>query len=160
MTAYESIKNKLDTIGVYSIEQDGLINAETKAYAAGLQPLYDEAEELLKEGFIQTAESSGLEQLEFMTRSYLSGGSLEERRSRLIKRLSISPGEAGLQRLIMQAESMGLECSITEDVTMSKLYLDVTTEVSDDEKAFLQAELLRFKPLHLLMYVTFSGESV
>lgn len=159
MTAYESIKNKLDTVGIYNIEQGGLIDAEIRAYAAGLQPLYDEIEELLREGFIQTAQDSGLEQLEAMTRSYLSGGSLEERRTRLIKRLSISPDIIGLERLKMQVASMGLECSITERVSESKLYLNITTEVSDDDKAFLEAELLRFTPLHLLMSVTFNGES-
>lgn len=157
MTAYESIKEKLSAVGIYSIKQGGIIDAEIKAYAVGLQGLYDGIDEFLRECFVQTAESCGLEQLEAMTRTYMSGDSLEVRRKKLMNRLQISPDINGKDALEKQAASMGLSCNITENPSESKIFVDVLTEVEADKKEFLKAELLRFAPLHLIMEVTFQG---
>lgn len=156
MTAYESIKNKLSATGIYTIKQGGLIDAEIKAYAIALQRFYDKLDELLRECFVQTAEGYGLEQLEAMARTYMSGDELESRRNKLINRLQINPSIIGKDALEKQAASLGLECNITENCSESKLNVDVLTEVADDKKEFLKAELLRFAPLHLIMYVTFN----
>lgn len=156
MTAYESIKNKLSATGIYNIKQGGLIDAEIKAYAIALQRVYDKLDELLRECFVQTAEGYGLEQLEAMARTYMSGDELESRRNKLINRLQINPSIIGKDALEKQATSLGLECNITENCSESKLNVDVLTEVADDKKEFLKAELLRFAPLHLIMYVTFN----
>lgn len=156
MTAYESIKNKLSATGIYNIKQGGLIDAEIKAYAIVLQRVYDKLDELLRECFVQTAEGYGLEQLEAMARTYMSGDELESRRNKLINRLQINPSIIGKDALEKQAASLGLECNITENCSESKLNVDVLTEVADDKKEFLKAELLRFAPLHLIMYVTFN----
>lgn len=157
MTAYESIKEKLSAIGIYSIKQGGLIDAEIQAYAAGLQEVYDSIDELLCECFVQTAESYGLEQLETMTRTYMSGDELEVRREKLMNRLQINPSIIGKDALEKQVASLGLSCNITESVSDSKIYVDILTEVTDDKKEFLKEELLRFTPLHLIMNVTFNG---
>lgn len=160
MTAYESIKNKLSATGIYDIKLGGLIDAEIRAYAVALQVVYDEVDELLRECFVQTAEDYGLEQLESMARTYMNGDTLENRRNKLINRLQINPNIIGKDALEKQVASLGLECNITENIAESKIYVDILTEVADDKKKFLKAELLRFTPLHLIMYVTFNGVAI
>ena len=157
MTAYESIKEKLSGVSIYSFDKDGLLEAEIKAYAAGLQVLYDGVDELLRECFVQTAEGYGLEQLEAMARTYINGDDVESRREKLINRLSINPGIIGKDALEKQVASLGLRCNITENVSESKVYVDILTDVADDRKEFVKAELLRFTPMHLIMYIKFNG---
>ena len=160
VTAYESIKNKLSATEIYDIKQGGLIDAEIRAYAVALQVAYDKVDVLLRECFVQTAESYGLEQLESMARTYMNGDTLEIRRNKLINRLQINPSIIGKDALKKQVASLGLECNITENIADSKIYVDILTEVADDKKEFLKAELLRFAPLHLIMYVTFNGVAI
>ena len=160
MTAYESIKNKLSATGIYDIKLGGLIDAEIRAYAVALQVVYDEVDELLRECFVQTAEDYGLEQLESMARTYMNGDTLENRRNKLINRLQINPSIIGKNALEKQVASLGLECNITENIAESKINVDILTEVADDKKKFLETELLRFTPLHLIMYVTFNGVAI
>lgn len=160
VTAYESIKNKLSATEIYDIKQGGLIDAEIRAYAVALQVAYDKVDVLLRECFVQTAESYGLEQLESMARTYMNGDMLEIRRNKLINRLQINPSIIGKDALKKQVASLGLECNITENIADSKIYVDILTEVADDKKEFLKAELLRFAPLHLIMYVTFNGVAI
>lgn len=157
MTAYESIKEKLSATGLYNINRNGLIDAEIKAYDAGLQNLYNGIDELLRECFIQTAEGWGLEQLEAMAKTYMSGDSLEFRREKLMNRLQVNSGSIGKDALEKQAASLGLSCTITENISESKIYLDILTEVADEKKDFLKEELMRFEPPHLIMYVSFNG---
>lgn len=159
MTAYESVKEKMSAVSIYSFEENGLIEAEIKAYAAGLQKLYDGVDELLRECFVQTAENYGLEQLETMTRTYMSGDGIENRREKLMNRLQINPSIIGKDALEKQVASLGLKCDITENAEESKVYVDILTEVADDKKEFLREELMRFTPLHLIMYVTFNGDA-
>lgn len=78
----------------------------------------------------------------------------------LINRLQINPSIIGKDALKKQVASLGLECNITENIAESKIYVDILTEVADDKKEFLNAELLRFAPLHFIMYVTFNGVAI
>ena len=116
VTAYESIKNKLSATEIYDIKQGGLIDAEIRAYAVALQVAYDKVDVLLRECFVQTAESYGLEQLESMARTYMNGDTLEIRRNKLINRLQINPSIIGKDALKKQVASLGLECNITENI--------------------------------------------
>ena len=65
VTAYESIKNKLSATEIYDIKQGGLIDAEIRAYAVALQVAYDKVDVFLRECFVQTAESYGLEPVSY-----------------------------------------------------------------------------------------------
>lgn len=157
MTAYESIKEKMSAVSIYSFEQNGLLDAEIKAYAIALQELYDNIDELLRECFVQTAEGCGLEQLEIMTRTYMSNDEIENRRKKLMNRLQINPSIIGKDALEKQVASIGLSCNITENIVDSKIDVDILTEVANDKKDFLKAELMRFTPPHLIMCVNFEN---
>ena len=142
MTAYESIKNKLSATEIYDIKQGGLIDAEIRAYAVALQVVYDKVDVLLRECFVQTAESYGLEQLESMARTYMNGDTLEIRRNKLINRLQINPSIIGKDALKKQVASLGLECNITENIADSKIYVDILTEVAYEAKDFRTMQFL------------------
>lgn len=158
MTAYESIRDKLLPLSIYNIMPDGLIEAEVRAYAVGLQGLYDAVDEAIRECFVQTAESWGLTSLELMTRTYESGDEIEDRRKKLLTKLSIKPTDIGVDGLKKVVASLGLECDITENDSASKVYVNVTTDVDESKQAFIETEIKRFTPQHLLMYVTFNNE--
>lgn len=147
----------MSAVSLYSFEENGLIDAEIKAYAAGLQKVYDEIDELLRECFVQTAENYGLKQFESMTRTYMNGDNVESRREKLMNRLQINPSIIGKDALEKQVASLGLKCNISGSVAESKVYVEILTEVDDDKKEFLKSELMRFTPPHLIMYVNFAS---
>ena len=64
MTSLESMINKLKPLGVYNLNSDSLVYAELSAFAVGIDILRDELDELLREAFVKTAESFGIENLE------------------------------------------------------------------------------------------------
>lgn len=158
MTAYESMVNKLLPLSIYNIATDSLIEAELRAYAEVLQELYDDVDDALKECFVQTAEGEGLTSLELMTRAYESGDTLEERREKIITRLSIKPTDIGVEGLKKAVKSLGLDCNIREVPPNSWLYIDILTNVDESKRSFVEAEVKKFAPRHLVLHVTFSDE--
>ncbi len=60
MDVLTMLREKLDGCGLYDLQQGTVVYAELAAYAAGLQMIYDQLEELERELFITTAEDRGL----------------------------------------------------------------------------------------------------
>ncbi len=158
MTAYESIKDKLSPLTIYSIQPDGLMEAELRAYAAGLQELYDAVDNMLREMFIQTAENEGLTNPELMASLYTGGNNIAERRERLLKRLSVKPTDIGTDGLKNAVASLGIECNISDSPNVSWVNIDVLTPVDESKRESVAAEIEKFVPCHLVPMISFNGE--
>lgn len=156
--AYESIKDKLSSLSIYNIVPGGLVEAEIRAYAAGLQGLYDAVDNAVRECFITTAENEGLTNLELMSRIYIGGDEIEDRRKKLLTRLSVKPVDIGEDGLKKAVASLGLDCNITENNPNSWLFIDILTDVAESKRDFIKAEVKKFAPPHLVIFVTFNGE--
>ena len=90
MDVLTMLREKLDGCGLYDLQQGTVVYAELAAYAAGLQMIYDQLEELERELFITTAEDRGLEVYEKMLGAYNTDSSLQGRRNSLISAFSIT----------------------------------------------------------------------
>ena len=64
MTSYESMRSKLLPLGLYRLAQGDVTDSELKAYAEGLDILFDALDEMERESFIPTAQSYGLSERE------------------------------------------------------------------------------------------------
>ena len=60
MSEFDRMSRILSDTGLYSAEQGSVVYAELMAYAEGLDMFFGEAEELLRECFVSTAESYGI----------------------------------------------------------------------------------------------------
>ncbi len=83
MSSFESMKTKLESTGIYSVTEDSNIRKELKAYAEGLDRVFDELKIMERECFIETAESYGLSERERFVGVDRSEESLEKRRELL-----------------------------------------------------------------------------
>ena len=54
------MKNKLSAIGIYNIENGSNIYNELKAYSVELDRIFSELDTMLREYFIETAQSYGI----------------------------------------------------------------------------------------------------
>ncbi len=158
MTAYGSIRDKLSVLSIYSIQPDGLTEAELRAYAAGLQGLYDTVDNILREMFIQTAEDEGLTNPELMAALHTSGNNIAERRERLLKRLSIKPTDIGIGGLEKAVASLGIECNISDSPSVSWVKINVLTPVDESRQESVAAEIKKFVPCHLVPQLSFKNE--
>ena len=83
MDSYTSMVKKLTDTKLYSVRTGGRTYAELKAFAAGLDLLFNELDEMLKEYFIDTAQSYGLTERERFTGAVRDDLSIEKRRELL-----------------------------------------------------------------------------
>ncbi len=83
MGSFDSMKNKLAPLGVYSLEDGSTTVCELKAYSEGLDPLFNRLEEFERESFIATAETYGLSERERFSDKEKPDLTVEQRRALL-----------------------------------------------------------------------------
>ncbi|MCD8025632.1 MAG: hypothetical protein LUF33_01500 [Clostridiales bacterium] len=64
MDSFTSMKSKLLPLGLYTIEDGSNLYAELKAYAAGLDSVFENLDTMLREYFIDTAQTYGITERE------------------------------------------------------------------------------------------------
>ena len=62
--SYASMKAKLAPLGIYTLAEGSVTDCELKAYAAGIDRLFDTLDIAERESFIETAETYGLSERE------------------------------------------------------------------------------------------------
>ena len=93
MDSYTSMVKKLTDTKLYSVRTGGRTYAELKAFSTGLDLLFNELGEMLKEYFIDTAQSYGLTERERFTGAVRDDLSIEKRRE-LLKTTLTEPNDA------------------------------------------------------------------
>lgn len=84
MNSLERIKNARLPTGIYSLKDGTLVSAELKAYAAAIDSIAAEIEELRLEMFPKTASGYGLDRTEHILALPTSAAGVEERRKRIL----------------------------------------------------------------------------
>ena len=148
MTSYESMKSKLQPLGLYTFAEGGVADSELKAYACGLDPVFEMLAEMEREGFTVTAETYGLSEREQFTQYSGAALTTEERRERLINaEKNETPTLEGFNRMIQNCGASTfsvVESPVNERVTV---YLFGTT--SGSERALLRKRILQLSPPEL-----------
>lgn len=93
MSTLDSMIQKLTPLGIYNLKEGSINFAELAAFSQGLDLLRDSLKSLLRENFISTAETYGIENLERMVGSVQDDLPLKKRREMLTQRLSLSTAD-------------------------------------------------------------------
>ena len=70
MSEFQIMRNILSSTGIYDVSQGSELYAEIMAYSEGLDMLFDEVNEMLRECFVNTAENYGLTYRESWIKKY------------------------------------------------------------------------------------------
>lgn len=158
MSTLQSMIKKLSPLRVYDLREESCVYAELSAFAAGLDVLRDTLEELLKEGFVMTAEGFGLSLSEEITGSPREDLSLEQRREMISQRQSLGNGDFTLEGIQKVLKAMGVEGEITECPKALRMYIDLRGEIyTPAMKSWLINQARELLPAHLEVDVIFSG---
>ena len=157
MKSLVSMKHKLEPLGLYDLSGSGEVDCELKAYAEGLDTLFDTLDELQRENFIQTAESYGLsrrESFEIRERAELP---VQERRDSLMyyERTVIT----GLtdSECAEFLEMIGLtDYTLSVNHSRGSMNLTIADSKTDGEKALIEKQIRAEIPTHMRLDITYS----
>ena len=157
MKSLVSMKQKLEPLGLYDLSGSGEVECELKAYAEGLDTLFDTLDELQREYFIQTAESYGLsrrESFEIRERAELP---VQERRDSLmyyertvITGLTDSEFAEFLDRIGLTDYTLSVNHS------RGSMNLSIADSKTDGEKALIEKQIRAEIPTHMRLDITYS----
>ena len=135
MSSYDSMKEKLNAVGIYSIDENSNISKELIACAEGLDSLFDNLDTMTKEYFIETAESFGIVRREKFLGKERTEYSTEKRREMLILQEQYMGGKCTLDAFSDVLRSCGLsDFSISELPSMYKLSIKINDTLSQEQK--------------------------
>ena len=157
MKSLVSMKHKLEPLGLYDLSGSGEVDCELKAYAEGLDTLFDTLDELQRENFIQTAESYGLsrrESFEIRERAELP---VQERRDSLMyyERTVIT----GLtdSEFAEFLERIGLtDYTLSGNHSRGSMNLTIADSKTDGEKALIEKQIRAEIPTHMRLDISYS----
>lgn len=156
MDSFISMKNKLEPLGLYDLEGSGETVCELKAYAEGLNVLFDTLAELEREYYIPTAESFGLSRRESFVNRETPDLSVQERRDSLLY-LEKSVGDitdSGFEEFLGR---IGLnDYTVSIDRTRAKIDIAVSDQKTDGERAWIAKRIRAEIPAHMTLTVTYS----
>lgn len=144
MNSFESMSKKLAKTGLYNTSEGNLVYAELMAYAEGLDIYYNALDELLRECFVPTAESWGLETREELIRKCSIDNSIEGRRKSIIAALSICNTDFTKDGFMKCLDIFGIEGTVTEDFKNNKLIFDCTTSIPQNKVNIIKGQLSAF----------------
>lgn len=150
MRAADSIYAKLRPLGLYSLTGDTLVDAELKAYEAGLDLIYEALELLERENFIATARDEGLVLRELAFGPRRDDLPVETRRSMLFYRGAVTVNDFDRESIVRAMRAVGLDVAVTEDVPGKRLYINCLNVLdANKSKERLAEEAALFLPAHL-----------
>lgn len=160
MESYDSMKTKLDALGLYNIEENSNIYAELKSYAAALDEMFAILETMLKELFIDTAEDYGISSREILLGREKDGFSLDKRREMLKIYEQMMGGRCTPEAFDMILRGYGLtEFEIVEGAVHNRMNININDSVSAELKKTVQERIAADFPSHLTVTVNFLEDS-
>lgn len=81
MNSLDSMTKKLENTKIYAVKPGGRNYAEIKAFSVGLDMIFNELDEMLREYYIDTAQSYGLTERERFTGAVRDDLSIEKEES-------------------------------------------------------------------------------
>ncbi len=159
MNAMNSLLRKLSPLKVYSITDKSNIKKELSAYCAALDAHRENLDTLLRECFISSAKTYGIEMREKLTGDVRSSDALSKRRNMLTLRQSINENDftrAGLEKFL---RCLGAEkFTIFENPSQYLLGINLGLGYSDSDKRWILSQLYLFLPAHLKVNVYINNE--
>ena len=154
MSSYDSMKNKMLPLGLYSFAEGSVVDNELNAYAAALDPLFDKIDEMTRESFISTAESYGLSEREKFIDRVKPQLTVEKRRELLInqeKAVTCDGTAVGFNRFLS-------DCGLTnfrvhEFPIRQRIAIYINDDLNEGEKSLIGYKIAQAAPVHLNVQV-------
>lgn len=158
MDSYTSMVKKLTDTKLYSVRTGGRTYAELKAFAAGLDLLFNELDEMLKEYFIDTAQSYGLTERERFTGAVRDDLSIEKRRELLKTREQTNEKFCTPEAFnkILQGYGLG-GFELIENPQKNALTVKIYDALDEQNKAWVNKMIENDFPAHLAVTVDFAS---
>ena len=131
MSVLTQMKDMLAPLGIYSLDDDSLVMHELTVYATQLEKLHDKLRIALRENFISTAQSYGLDRFEELTERYHSDLSVDERRERLLLYMTLDNNDFSVNDIRRQLTLMGVSDNFTEDFENERIIFPDLVEADD-----------------------------
>ena len=149
MSEFQRMSDILSATGLYNAERNSLLFAELKAYAEGLDMVFDELEEMLRECFVETAESYGLTMRETWLKRYNPDRTLETRRNAIKSALSVSQSVYTYSGMRKIRDSFNLHGDFNAYTSPMKVTFTCTDTLTNTQKNTLEKQMKRFMPCWL-----------
>jgi len=155
--SYASMRAKLAPLGVYTPAAGSETDCELKAYAAGIDVLFDALDIAERESFIETAETYGLSERERFLERERPELPVAERRERLLR----CEQDVNRNGTAAAFEAYLHECGLTE-VTITEynirrlLVIRVGNALDEGEKSMAVKKIKQAAPVHLTINLLFA----
>lgn len=157
MDSYTSMKTKLNATGFYTVQEGTALSRELIAYSRGLSLLFNELKEMLRELFIHTAQTYGIENRERFVGKTRDEYTLEKRREMLIITESNIGTGCTLNDFTKMLNGYGLEnFEFIENPTAFKLTIVIHDTLTDAQKNLVKQKVAQDFPLHLSVEIQYS----
>lgn len=158
MRALESMIKKLAPLNIYSTSVTSNIYAELAAYAVAFDRYRDLLNEALRECFISTAETFGLEIRERVVGDVRDDCSIEQRRNMLSTRTSLGETDYNLKGFDRFMKSFGVQnYTLSESPGTQSITVNVMGDYSSNTEMWILNQIELILPAHLDMYVYAGG---
>lgn len=154
MSSYDSMKNKLLPLGIYSFAEGGVVDKELNAYAAALDPLFDKIDEMTRESFISTAESYGLSEREKFIDREKPQLTAEKRRELLINQEKATACDGTVVGFNRFLSDCGLtDFRVDEFPSRQRVAVYINDDLNEGEKSLIGNKIAQAAPIHLNVQV-------
>ena len=157
MSVISDLIKKLQPLNLYSLSKTSNVYFELSVYASELENINSSIDELLKECFVQTAESYGVDNIESIYMSPNINVDIVTRRKRILNRLKINDSDYTVEGIKNAIKSFGGEnFEILEYPSENKITINVNDSLSDTHREFIKSEIEKIMPAHNTLIVSFT----
>lgn len=151
------MKTKLVATGLYLDSDNSNTAEEIRAFAQGIDLLFDKLDEMTREYFICTAESYGITVREKFIGKERSEYSAEQRREMLLIQEQIIGSGCSKGDFELMLRGVGLsDFTITESFTTQAVTVTINDTLEEATKQMIEKKILAEFPAHLDVTVIFT----
>ncbi len=152
-----SMENYLSAVPVYDVNNP-LLTAELSSYSFLVDELNEKIEEMLRECFIHTASSYGLENKELLISDVRDDLTVEQRREMLSLRECIDSSSFTVSKIKQACDSFALcECRFTEYPSLFTVAIEISGNYTSAQKSLIEQQIKKIIPAHLALSLSFNG---
>lgn len=157
MTPLENMVKHLTPLQLYSLNENTNVYNELGVYANAFEQSISEADILLKELLINTAEDYGLSQREKIWGLPRTELTIEERRKAIIERFCINYSDCTLSAMRNFLSSLGVQATITEVPSKYRVYIYVEngSAFPISVRNYINEQAESFFPAHIEVFLDY-----
>lgn len=158
MNSLDSMTKKLENTKIYAVKPGSRNYAEIKAFSVGLDMIFNELDEMLREYYIDTAQSYGLTERERFTGAVRDDLSIEKRRELLKTREQTNEKFCTPEAFnkILQGYGLG-GFELIENPQENALTVKIYDALDEQNKVWVNKMIENDFPAHLAVTVDFAS---